>query len=85
MRGEDLRVNVDGALLRISGVRRVPAHHTVQRLHQVEIAFGPFEREVRIGVPFDREAVSAHLEDGFLAVTLPKNKPVRREVTVETE
>jgi HSP20 family molecular chaperone IbpA len=29
--------------------------------------------------------VSAHLEDGFLSVTLPKHTPVRRQVTVETE
>ena len=85
VRGDDLRVNVDGPFLRISGVRRVPGHFSVERLHQIEIAFGPFEREVRIGVPFDRDAVSAHLEDGFLAVTLPKQKPERREVTVETE
>lgn len=85
VRGEDLRVNVDGAFLRIGGVRRVPPHVAVQRLLQMEIAFGPFEREVRIGVPFDREGVSARLEDGFLSVTLPKLKPVRREVSVQSE
>jgi HSP20 family protein len=85
VRGDDLRVNVDGPFLRISGVRKVPADLTVQRLLQMEIAFGPFEREIRIGVPFDRDGVSARLEDGFLAVTLPKSRPVRREVTVETE
>jgi HSP20 family protein len=76
---------VDGQLLRISGVRKVPAQLEVQRLHQMEIAFGPFEREVRISISFDRERVSAHLEDGFLSVTLPKNKPARRQVAVETE
>jgi len=85
VRGDDLRVNVDGAFLRISGVRKVPAHIPVKRLLQMEIAFGPFEREIRVGVPFDRENVSARLEDGFLAVTLPKTRPVRREVSVETE
>jgi len=85
VRGEDLRVNVDGAFLRIAGVRRVPAHRSVRRLLQMEIAFGPFERDVRIGVPFDRDGVSAQLEDGFLSVTLPKIKPVRREVSVESE
>ena len=51
----------------------------------MEIAFGDFEREVRISVPFDRDRVSAHLEDGFLKVTLPKQLPIRRQVTVETE
>lgn len=85
VRGDDLRVNVDGRFLRISGVRKVPARLPIQRLLQMEIAFGPFEREIRIGVPFDRERVNARLEDGFLAVTLPKTRPVRREVTVESE
>ena len=85
VRGEDLRVNVDGTFLRISGVRKVPAHLSVKRLLQMEIAFGPFERDVRIGIAFDRDQVSARLEDGFLSVTLPKVKPVRREVSVESE
>jgi len=85
VRGDDLRVNVDGTFLRISGVRKVPAGISVQRLLQMEIAFGPFERDVRIGVPFDRDQVSARLEDGFLSVTLAKVRPVRREVAVETE
>jgi HSP20 family protein len=85
VRGEDIRVNIDGELLRISGVRKVPMNITIKRLLQMEIAFGPFEREVRISVPFERDRVGAHLEDGFLSVTLPKIKPVRRQVSVEIE
>jgi len=84
VRGEDLRVNVDGDLVRVSGARRVPVEAEVRRLHQMEIAFGPFERAVRIAIPFDREGVSAHLEDGFLLVTLPKSLPQRRKIEVET-
>jgi HSP20 family protein len=85
VRGEDIRVNIDGELLRISGLRKVPMNITIKRLLQMEIAFGPFEREVRISVPFERDRVGAHLEDGFLSVTLPKIKPVRRQVSVEIE
>jgi len=84
VRGEDLRVNMDGDLLRVSGVRRVPVQEGVRRLHQMEIAFGPFERAIRIAIPFDRERVSAHLEDGFLLVTLPRSGPRRRQIEVET-
>jgi HSP20 family protein len=85
VRGEDLRVNVDGEVVRISGVRMVPADPAVRRLHQMEIAFGPFEREVRIQIAFDRDQVTANLEDGFLLVTLPKHVAVSRQVAVETE
>jgi HSP20 family protein len=83
--GENLRVNVDGEILRINGIRTIPTDSEVRRLHQMEIAFGAFEREVRISVPFQSDRVAAHLEDGFLLVTLPKQVPVRRQVAVETE
>mgnify|MGYP003572342539 CR=1 FL=1 len=76
-------VRVEGELLRVNGVRRVPSEPKARRLHRMEIAFGPFEREVRISLPFDREGVSAHLEDGFLTITLPKRLPRRRRIEVE--
>ena len=79
----DLRVAVDGQVLRVRGVRRAPEGEEVRRLHQMEIASGPFERRVRIPVPFERERVTAHLADGFLTVTLPKRGP--RKIAVETE
>jgi HSP20 family protein len=84
IRSEDLRVTVDGELLRISGVRRVPARPDLKRLLQMEIAAGPFERRLRIPIAFDRDAVSAHLADGFLTVTLPRRAPQRRQVKLET-
>jgi HSP20 family protein len=83
VQGEDIRVSVDGDLLRISGMRTLPSGEEVQRLHQMEIAFGAFERTLRIQVPFDRDHVSAHLEDGILEVTLPKRRPQRIEVETE--
>jgi HSP20 family protein len=84
IRSEDLRVTVDGEELRISGVRRVPERSDVKRLLQMEITAGPFERRLRIPIPFDRERVSAHLADGFLTVTLPRRIAARRHVKLET-
>jgi len=85
VRGQDLRVTVDGETLRISGVRVAPEPADVTRLHQMEIATGPFERRVRIPIAFDREGVTAHLADGFLTVNLPKRGPVRRSVEISSE
>ena len=84
VRGEDLRVTVDGQVLRIAGVRPPPEPSNVKRLHQMEIATGPFERRVRISIPFERDRVSAHLADGFLTVVLPKQRAGPRPVSVET-
>lgn len=85
VQGSDVRVTVDGNLLRLRGVRRPRVEAAAQRLHQMEIAFGPFERSLRIPVAFERDRVSAHLEEGFLRVILPKRVPVRRRIQVATE
>jgi HSP20 family protein len=85
VRSSDLRVTVDGSMLRISGVRVSGDSSEVKRLHQMEIATGPFERRVRVPVAFDRDRVVAHLSDGFLTVSLSKRLPMRREVKVESE
>jgi len=83
VRSEDLRVTVDGGTLRVSGVRQVIDRSDVKRLHQMEIATGPFERRVQIPVAIDREAVSANLADGFLTVVLPRRAAGPRQVEIE--
>jgi len=83
VRSEDLRVTVDGNLLRIRGVRAAGDTGQVKRLHQMEIASGPFERRVRVPVAFERDRVSAHLADGFLTISLAMRAP--KSVTVEVE
>ena len=83
VRSQDLNVKVEGQILRISGVRPTPDASQVRCLHQMEIASGPFERRLRMPIPFDRNGVSAHVADGFLIVTLPKREMGRRRVPVE--
>ena len=85
VRGEDLRVRVDRDVLYVSGARSVPKEPGAARLHRMEIAFGPFRRVIQLPVPFENEAVHAHLEDGFLRVVFPHRRSERRRITVETE
>ena len=85
VRGEDLRVNVEGTVLRLRGVRRTPPSEAIDRLQQMEISFGPFEREIAIQAVFDSEEVRARLEDGFLEVRIPKRSRDRRTLEIESE
>jgi HSP20 family protein len=80
VKSEDLRVTVDGDQIRISGTRRAPEPADLLRLHRMEIASGPFQRRLRVPIPFAREAVTAHLAEGFLTVTLPRREAVRVRV-----
>lgn len=78
----EVQVSVDGEVLRIHGRREPRMDADAQRLHQMEIAFGAFERAIRIGIPFDRERVAAQIEDGFLRVVLPKRSAGPRRIDV---
>jgi len=84
VRREDVRVTVDGDVLRICG-SRASQESGVERLHQMEITSGPFDRRLVLPVATDRDRVSAHLADGVLTVTLAKRGPARRTVEVERE
>lgn len=84
VRAEDLRVNVEGGVLRLRGVRRAPASEAISQLQQMEISFGPFEREIAIQAAFDSDAVRARLEEGFLEVRIPKLNPRKRTLDIES-
>ena len=72
-------------MLRLRGVRKLPPSAAIDRLQQMEISFGPFEREIGIESGFDPDLVRARLEDGFLEVRIPKRSPERRTLPAETE
>jgi HSP20 family protein len=80
---DEVQVTVDGDVLRIRGVRRARVDEDAQRLHQMEIVSGPFERALRIGIPFERDHVIASLEEGVLRVVLPKRTSGPRRIGVE--
>jgi HSP20 family protein len=84
VRAQDVKVTVDGDVLKIQGSRRALSAGDAVRLHRMEIAFGRFERTIRIAIPFERDRVNASLEEGFLTVVLPKRQPTSRRIEVET-
>lgn len=79
---EAIRVTVDGEWLVIRGERKPSSEEEVQRLHRLEIACGPFERRLRIGIPFERDRVVASLDEGILRVELPKRQSGPQRVAV---
>ncbi len=74
---QDVRVLVDGSVLRLYGHRRPTCCGPGARYHRMEISSGGFVRSFRIDVPFRASQVSARFEDGLLYVVLPKLNPDR--------
>ncbi len=72
-------VSLHGDVLVVRGERRRrPGGRRVY--HHAEIAWGPFERRLRLGVPVNGSATTASFEDGILRIALPlaPKQPLRR-------
>ena len=78
MRGAEFSVTYNQQVLSILGTR---SDSSVRKAyHQMEIAYGEFETEVRIPVPIDVSNIEATYSDGFLRVVLSKTRP--RQVSI---
>jgi HSP20 family molecular chaperone IbpA len=78
MRGADIAVTFEKQVLTIRGQRSEAASQ--KAYHQMEIAYGEFETQVRMPAPVEVAQVEATYMDGFLRVRLPKARPHRVEV-----
>jgi HSP20 family protein len=76
---ERVAIALQGEVLVVRGERRrSPGERRVY--HHAEIAWGPFERRLRLGVSVDDAAVTASYEGGILRIALPlaPRPPLRR-------
>jgi HSP20 family protein len=81
-------VHAEPHLLTVRGVRRErrgPLATADERrtYHALEIAYGRFERSLRLPPGIDTNAAQASYRDGFLEITLPKRVP--HQVPIEVE
>ena len=72
---ENAEVLVERDTIIVRGQRTDRGCHKKCTFYQMDIYYGPFECRVRIARPFDREAITAEYQDGFLEVLVPKAGP----------
>ncbi len=85
VRAEDLSVEAEGAVLRISGKRSAPEGVKDEQYHRRERRYGEFHRELHLPGGLDTMKIEAKVSDGVLTVHLPKAeeaKPRKIEVKV---
>jgi HSP20 family protein len=73
---KNLRLNYDAQQrqLTIEGVRSRPSCGAPCRCLQMEIEYGPFRRSLALPAEIDAAAIVAHLEAGFLLISVPRRK-----------
>ena len=69
---EDVRLEVQGDVLRITGERRAMTQRQGRNYHYLEQQYGHFERQLRLPRSVDRDAIRAEFDNGILSITLPK-------------
>jgi len=81
MQADDLNISFANRRLVIAGRRRDPVGKIVYQ--NMEIRYGEFRSEVRVGWPLDQSAIEATYEEGFLYVYLPKHT-IEHRVSIRT-
>jgi HSP20 family protein len=75
MERKDVRVEVEGETLRITGERRATVERQDRQYYRMERSYGHFSRQLRLPSTVDRERIRARFRAGILTITLPKKHP----------
>jgi HSP20 family protein len=84
VRTEDISVETEGAVLRISGERAAPEGVKDEQYHRRERRYGEFLRELRLPGGLDTTKIEAKVSDGVLTVHLAKAEDAKpRKIKVK--
>lgn len=71
---EDIKVDLDGNVLTISGERKSQHSENKNNVVRSEISYGRFSRSFTLTNDIDRSKISADHTDGMLTIELPVNE-----------
>ncbi|HEX2675856.1 MAG TPA: Hsp20/alpha crystallin family protein [Polyangiales bacterium] len=74
---EDVKVSLDGGVLRIEGERKQEKEEKGKKFHRVERSYGSFLRSFSLPENIDDAKVQAEFKDGVLNVRLPKSQQAK--------
>jgi HSP20 family protein len=71
MKKEDVKINVEGDFLTVSGEKQSTTVAETEKLHKREIHFGKFSRSFNVS-KINKAKIEAQFDNGILTLTLPK-------------
>ncbi len=77
---EDIKINVKGNMITLSGKRSHKEEVKEEDYHSLESSFGKFERSFTMPEDADVENITASNKDGVLEVVIPKLKSESQKV-----
>lgn len=71
---DNVQIEVEGDVLRISGERQATMERQDRQYYRVERSYGRFERQLPLPASVDREGIRAQFQSGIVTITLPKKR-----------
>lgn len=85
LKRDDVKISLTDNVLTLRGEKRSDQGRESEGWHQMERAYGVFERSFQLTCPVDASKVKARFEDGVLTITLPKSEESRpREISIDS-
>jgi HSP20 family protein len=82
---QDVAIAWKDQILTISGRKRQQPDTSNARYMCVERSYGPFRREIAIGIPIDYRRARAELKNGLMKIHLPKVPIEKGQDTIPIE
>jgi HSP20 family protein len=82
---QDVAIAWKDQVLTISGSKRQQPDTSNVRYMCVERSYGPFRREIAIGIPIDYRKARAELKNGLMRIYLPKIPTEKGQDTIPIE
>jgi HSP20 family molecular chaperone IbpA len=76
---EQIEVLIEGDIISLRGVRPDPAICERRSYHEARIPYGHFAADIYVPFKVDGNAATAIYENGFLRVSLPREREMERE------
>lgn len=82
LKKEDIKIDVEGDMLTISGERKLKNETNDEKFHMVESFYGKFSRSFTLPENVDKQHIDAELTDGILKLTIPKMDVKENKTTI---
>ncbi|MFD2516260.1 Hsp20/alpha crystallin family protein [Pontibacter locisalis] len=83
---EDINIDFQEGKLTITGERKLEKREDNRRYHMLETQYGSFTRSFYLPDKVNPDKISAHLDNGVLLVTVPKDekKTMKRQINISS-
>ncbi|MEX0719451.1 MAG: Hsp20/alpha crystallin family protein [Balneolaceae bacterium] len=83
MKKEDIKVDLEGGRLVISGERKFEEEKNGKNYHRMESSYGKFSRSFYLPDTIDEDSIDAKYQDGILNITIQKSEEkIKKQIEI---